>query len=201
MHSKFLHQTAALALAAVLIPCAPAQDATTLVPPVRPFRLPARIGVFGEAQITLQQALAMALANNKDITASRIDREITGYNLTGARGLYDPTVGAVSQFLKQVSPVASSLGGSATGAADVVVTGTCNCVPSPDTATAPRLMPVFGTTETCALAGIAKPVIVSAPVLPTAHADGFTLVSTPPTDTPNTESDSDTCFVTLPGVA
>ena len=83
---------------------------------MRPFRLPARIGVFGEAHITLQQALAMALANNKDIEASRIDREIAGYNLTGARGLYDPTVGAVSQFLKQVNPVASSLGGSATGA-------------------------------------------------------------------------------------
>src|SRR5665213_1538831 len=116
MHSKVLRQTAALALAALLIPRLPAQDATTLVPPVRPFRLPARIGVFGDAQLTLQQALAMALANNKDITASRIDREIAGYNLTGARGLYDPTVGAVSQFLKQVNPVASSLGGSATGA-------------------------------------------------------------------------------------
>jgi len=94
----------------------PPQDATTLVPPVRTFRLPSRIGVFGEARITLQQALAMALANNKDIVASRIDREISGYSLTGARGLYDPTIGAVSQFLKQQNPVASSLGGSATGA-------------------------------------------------------------------------------------
>jgi HAE1 family hydrophobic/amphiphilic exporter-1 len=83
---------------------------------VRTFRLPSRIGVFGEARITLQQALAMALANNKDIEASRIDREISGYSLTGARGLYDPTIGAVSQFLKQINPVASSLGGSATGA-------------------------------------------------------------------------------------
>jgi outer membrane protein TolC len=125
MLAKFLRQTAALALAALsfavlVTPRLPAQnvaqDATTLVPPVRPFRLPARIGVFGDAQLTLQQALAMALANNKDITASRIDREIAGYNLAGARGLYDPTVGAVSQFLKQVNPVASSLGGSATGA-------------------------------------------------------------------------------------
>ena len=135
MHSKFLRRTAAWALAATLIPCAPAQniiqyapaqaapqpataaqDTPTLVPPVRPFRLPSRIGVFGDAQLTLQQALAMALANNKDITASRIDREIAGYNLTGARGLYDPTVGAVSQFLKQETPVASALGGSATGA-------------------------------------------------------------------------------------
>ena len=126
MRPQFFRQAAALALAAALLPCASAQpapvqtpaaeDATTLVPPVRPFRLPARIGVFGEAQLTLQQALAMALANNKDIEASRIDREITGYSLSGARGLYDPTIGAVSQFLKQVNPVASSLGGSATGA-------------------------------------------------------------------------------------
>src|SRR6185295_7325394 len=121
---------AALAFAAVMIPggsaqtpqaqppapTQPAPDATTLLPHVRTFRLPSRIGVFGEARLTLQQALAMALANNKDIVASRIDREISGYSLTGARGLYDPTIGAVSQFLKQVNPVASSLGGSATGA-------------------------------------------------------------------------------------
>jgi outer membrane protein TolC len=136
MRWSFFRPAAALACAAVLITGASAQtsqvqtpaqtqpapqtqpppDATTLVPPVRTFRLPARIGVFGEARITLQQALAMALANNKDIVASRIDREISGYSLTGARGLYDPTIGAVSQFLKQQNPVASSLGGSATGA-------------------------------------------------------------------------------------
>ena len=57
---------------------------------MRPFRLPPRIGVFGEAQLTLQQALAMALANNKDIEASRIDREKSGYNLTGAAGFTIP---------------------------------------------------------------------------------------------------------------
>src|SRR5579871_842608 len=126
MRWLFFRPAAALVLAAALIPgvsaqapppqTAPPPDATTLLPPVRTFRLPSRIGVFGEARITLQQALAMALANNKDIEASRIDREISGYSLTGARGLYDPTVGAVSQFLKQETPVASSLGGSATGA-------------------------------------------------------------------------------------
>ena len=124
MRRLCFRSAATLALAAALIPGASAQappaqaappDATTVLPPVRTFRLPPRIGVFGEARITLQQALAMALANNKDIEASRIDREISGYSLTGARGLYDPTVGAVSQFLKQVNPVASSLGGSATG--------------------------------------------------------------------------------------
>jgi outer membrane protein TolC len=123
MRSQFVRSARAWALAALLIPCAlaqqppaPVQADTTLVPPVRPFRLAPRIGVFGEAQITLQQALTMALANNKDIETSRIDREISSYSLTGARGLYDPTVGAVSQFLKQTNPVASSLGGSTTGA-------------------------------------------------------------------------------------
>jgi outer membrane protein TolC len=121
MHRPFLKLTSAFALAALLVPgalsqAANAQDAITLVPPVRPFRLPTRIGVFAEVQLSLEQALANALANNNNIDASRINREISGYNLTGARGLFDPTVGAVSQFLKQVNPVASSLGGSATGA-------------------------------------------------------------------------------------
>ena len=50
------------------------------VPPVRPFRLPPRIGVETEKEITLEQALAMALANNKDIEASRIDRLESDYS-------------------------------------------------------------------------------------------------------------------------
>jgi outer membrane protein TolC len=93
-----------------------AQDRPTLVPPVRPFRLPARIGVLGEAQLSLEQALAMALMNNKDIDASRIDREISEYNVTAALGVFDPSIGAISQFQKQVTPIASTLGGSANGA-------------------------------------------------------------------------------------
>jgi outer membrane protein TolC len=92
------------------------EERPTLVPPVRPFRLPARVGIFAETQLSLQQALAMALASNKDIDASRIDREISDYNLTAARGVFDPVVGAAGQFQKQVTPVANSLGGSATGA-------------------------------------------------------------------------------------
>ena len=93
-----------------------AQQQETLVPPVRPVRFPPRIGVFTEARITLDQALHMALLNNKDIESSRIDKQEAEYNLLGARGAYDPVVGGNSFWLKQVSPVASSLGGSATGA-------------------------------------------------------------------------------------
>jgi outer membrane protein len=90
--------------------------AQTLVPPVRPIRFPPRIGVFTEARITLDQALRMALENNKDIESSRIDKQEAEYNVISALGAYDPVVGGTSYWLKQVSPVASSLGGSATGA-------------------------------------------------------------------------------------
>jgi outer membrane protein TolC len=60
--------------------------------------------------------LAMALQNNKDIESSRIDREKAGYNVAGAKGYFDPRIGGVSSFQKNVVPVASSLGGSTTGA-------------------------------------------------------------------------------------
>jgi outer membrane protein TolC len=89
--------------------------AQTLVPPVRPFHAPARIGVLVEARITLQEVLGMALANNKDIESSRIDREEAEYNLVGAQGAFDPLMNGTGQYLKQIAATASSLGGSTTG--------------------------------------------------------------------------------------
>ncbi len=88
---------------------------TTLVPPVRPFRLPPRIGVETQMEVTLDQVLGMALANNKDIEASRIDRQEADYTLTGAQGAYDPQLNVNSYWEQQVTPVASALGGSSTG--------------------------------------------------------------------------------------
>jgi HAE1 family hydrophobic/amphiphilic exporter-1 len=99
----------------------------TLVPPVRPIKFPPRIGVFTEAQITLDQALRMALESNKDIESSRIDKQEAEYNIIGTLGAYDPVIGGASYWQKQTNPVASSLGGSATGA---VLTKTWNFDPS-----------------------------------------------------------------------
>jgi HAE1 family hydrophobic/amphiphilic exporter-1 len=90
-------------------------QAITRVPPRRPFVIPPRIGVLTEKELTLQDALAMALANNKDIDSSRIDVEKAMNNVSGAKGYYDPRVGAVPSFQKNVTPVASTLGGSVTG--------------------------------------------------------------------------------------
>jgi HAE1 family hydrophobic/amphiphilic exporter-1 len=94
---------------------ATAQESVSLPAP-REFRLPPRIGISGERALTLQEALALALANNRDIDISRIDQQRAGYNLTSAQGAFDPRVGGVASFQKNVVPISSALGGSATGA-------------------------------------------------------------------------------------
>jgi HAE1 family hydrophobic/amphiphilic exporter-1 len=90
-------------------------EQVTRVSSPRPFVMPPRIGVTTDQELSLQDALAMALANNKDIDSSRIDREKAVNSVSGARGYYDPRVGGTLSFQKNVTPVASTLGGSATG--------------------------------------------------------------------------------------
>jgi HAE1 family hydrophobic/amphiphilic exporter-1 len=91
------------------------EQAVTRVPPVRPFVLPPRIGVVTDKELTLQDALAMALANNKDIDGSRIDRDKAINSVSGVKGSFDPRIGGTTSFQKNVAPVGSSLGGSTTG--------------------------------------------------------------------------------------
>ncbi len=86
------------------------------IPAPREFSLPPRVGISGERPLSLQEALAMALANNRDVDISRIDQQRAGYNVTAAEGVWDPRIGGVTSYQKQVSPVSSSLGGSTTGA-------------------------------------------------------------------------------------
>jgi HAE1 family hydrophobic/amphiphilic exporter-1 len=90
------------------------QEAAQL-PPVRTFQLPPRVGIVGEQQLSLEQVLTLALANNRDIDISRIDQERARYNITSAEGVYDPRVGGVASFQNNVIPIASALGGSASG--------------------------------------------------------------------------------------
>src|ERR1700723_3108258 len=88
---------------------------STLVPPVRPFLLPPRTGIETQMEISLEQTLAMALANNKDIESSRIDRLESDYSLTAAMGAFDPQLNVTSYWEQQITPIASALGGSSTG--------------------------------------------------------------------------------------
>jgi outer membrane protein TolC len=116
--SRFLFALCALAAALAQQPPQPSlpqAQTTTLVPPVRPFRLPARTGVETQKEITLEQVLAMALASNKDIESSRIDQLESQYTLTAAQGAYDPQLNVNSYWEQQINPIASALGGSSTG--------------------------------------------------------------------------------------
>ncbi len=113
MRVRIRRNAAALLCCAALIS---AQEQTTPVPPVRQFRLPPRIGVFAEVRLSLQEALAMGMANNNDIDASKIDQQISNYTLAGARGAFDPTFSVSSGWQQNLQPVATALGGTASGA-------------------------------------------------------------------------------------
>ena len=91
-------------------------QSSTLVPPVRPFHIPSRTGIEGQMELSLQQALSMALANNKDIESSRIDKQESDYNLEAALGAFDPRMDINNYWEQQITPIASTLGGSASGA-------------------------------------------------------------------------------------
>ena len=77
--------------------------------------LPTRIGVFGERELSLADALAAVLENNVDIAVSRTGTEQATYAVAGAHGAFDTRLSFQSSFVRQVVPVSSIIGGSASG--------------------------------------------------------------------------------------
>jgi outer membrane protein TolC len=74
-----------------------------------------RIGIVSQREVSLAEVIATVLANDRDIDSSRLIRDEAGFNVLGARGVYDPRVGFTGHHLKQVSPASSILSGSADG--------------------------------------------------------------------------------------
>ncbi len=85
------------------------------VPPVKPLEVPLRIGIFGKTNITLKEVIQRVLENDKDLAVSRIAREEAVYNITGAKGYYDPVLGLTAYRLRSVTPISSLIGGAANG--------------------------------------------------------------------------------------
>ena len=91
-------------------------------PPISPdFRAPQRplpsaervgVDVSDQVSLTLSDAIRMALKNSNDIDESRIDVQIAEYNLTAARGVYDPVISSESYYERATTPTSSSLGGA-----------------------------------------------------------------------------------------
>jgi HAE1 family hydrophobic/amphiphilic exporter-1 len=74
-----------------------------------------RVGIAGEAPLRLNEVIERVLANDPDLQVSRIQVEQAGYALRGAHGAYDPLLGLRGYRTRAVSPVASVIGGTASG--------------------------------------------------------------------------------------
>lgn len=74
-----------------------------------------RVGVDPNEQrpLTLHEAIAMALRNNKDIEVARDNVSIAEADLLSARGAYDPRFSAQSYYERIIAPATSFLSGAA----------------------------------------------------------------------------------------
>ncbi|HEX8774016.1 MAG TPA: TolC family protein [Pyrinomonadaceae bacterium] len=95
------------------LPQEPPPVAPNYTAPPRPLPSAERVGVdvSNGLPVSLNDAIKLALRNNNDIDASRIDVQIAEYNLTAARGVYDPIFSSESYFERATTPTSSSIGG------------------------------------------------------------------------------------------
>src|SRR6266446_9303431 len=125
----------ASAQTAVLPSPTPPTQQTLKVPPVadgfranaaKPLPALSRVGVDANEQrpLTLREAIAMALRNNKDIEVARDSVSIAEADLLSARGAYDPRFSAQSYYEKIKTPAASFLSGAGTAVETGDVTAT-----------------------------------------------------------------------------
>jgi len=103
------------------LPSDPPPIAPDFKAPARPLPSSERVGVdiTNQLSLTLEQAIEMALKNNNDIDASRNDVKIAEFGLRGAKGIYDPLIGAESYYESRTTPTASTIGGATNGAVTV----------------------------------------------------------------------------------
>ncbi|HEV2859908.1 MAG TPA: TolC family protein [Pyrinomonadaceae bacterium] len=83
----------------------------------RPLPSVERVGVDASQPLplTLHEAVRMALENNNEIDATRIDVSVAEHELTAARGAYDVRLNTESFFERTETPVASFLAGGRGG--------------------------------------------------------------------------------------
>ncbi len=76
-----------------------------------------RVGVDMDQQrpLSLDEALTLALENNKDIEVARHNVKLAEFSLLGSRGAYDPRLRATSYFERVENPISSFLSGGANG--------------------------------------------------------------------------------------
>ena len=80
-----------------------------------------RVGVDMDRQkpLSLREALAMALENNKDIEVARQNVRIAEFDFRGAHGVYDPKLSSTSYFERIETPISSFLSGGNNGSTKI----------------------------------------------------------------------------------
>lgn len=119
----------AAGIAPAELPADPPPVAPNFEAPIRPLPSAERVGVdlSDQTPITLNEAIALALKNNNDIDSSRIDVRIAEFNLTAARGVYDPLLSTETYFERRTTPTSSTISGGVNGAVtQKEVTGTAS---------------------------------------------------------------------------
>jgi HAE1 family hydrophobic/amphiphilic exporter-1 len=99
------------------LPTEPPPVAPDFRAPLRPLPSAERVGVDVSDQLalTLRDAIGLALSNNNDIDGSRINVQMAEFNLTAARGVYDPLLSSENYYESRVTPTSSTLGGATNG--------------------------------------------------------------------------------------
>jgi outer membrane protein len=93
----------------------------SIAPDFRPAQKPlpelGRVGVDLDRQkpLSVREALALALENNKDIEVARDNVKIAEFDLTSARGAYDPRFVSSSYYERLQNPISSFLSGGSNG--------------------------------------------------------------------------------------
>ena len=100
----------------ILTACAFGQEpAEAPIQPLAEVPMPPRIGIMGETNITLSEAIERVLKNDPDLEVSRILRQEAAYNITSAAGAFDPVLGLRAYHSRSVTPFASLIAGAPNG--------------------------------------------------------------------------------------
>ncbi|HMC57796.1 MAG TPA: TolC family protein, partial [Candidatus Solibacter sp.] len=83
--------------------------------PLKLVEVTPRVGISGEAMLRLPEVIERVLANDPDLSISRIQLQEADYQISGAQGYYDPLLGLRAYRTRAVVPVASLIGGTASG--------------------------------------------------------------------------------------
>jgi len=106
-----------MAVAILMVPTTQALAQTAATKTLAQAAAEQRIGVQTSKRVTLtmSEAVALALGNNRDIEVERINVQLNEFDLRASQGVYDPVLNTSLFYHRRTQPVASLLAGGENG--------------------------------------------------------------------------------------